>query len=233
MQDAGLTGMICPRCHNDTSSEAERCSTCSALLHVIETDEADVTRLSSDSALASRPADGAGGTLSMFVPGTVFAGRYRIERQLGAGGMGAVFQAVDLELGLSIAVKVVRADVTPDAQSAREFERRFKQELLLARQVSHRNVLRIHDLADAGGIKYITMSYVEGCDLAALLTRERLSLARACMLAQQLAAGLAAAHDAGIVHRDLKPQNILIGLDDHLYISDFGLAKSLEATRRR
>ena len=223
--------MICPRCATETPSESERCATCSALLHVSETDDADMTRLSSESTLA-RGGSGtrAGGTQSIFVPGTVFAGRYRIERQLGAGGMGAVFQAVDLELGLSIALKVVRADVTPDPESARDFERRFKQELLLARQVSHRNVLRIHDLADAGGVKYITMSYVEGCDLAALLNREPLSLARSAMLAQQLAAGLAAAHDAGIVHRDLKPQNILIGLDDHLYISDFGLAKSLEAT---
>jgi len=162
--------------------------------------------------------------------GAIFAGRYRLQRSLGAGGMGAVYQAWDNHLGLSIAIKVVRPDVTPDAESARDFEQRFKQELLLARQVSHRNVLRIHDLGETNGVKYITMSYVEGRDLAALLNSGPIPAARARDLARQLASGLAAAHDAGIVHHDLKPQNILIGPGDHLYISDFGLAKSLEAS---
>ncbi|HTM25362.1 MAG TPA: tetratricopeptide repeat protein [Vicinamibacterales bacterium] len=221
--------MICPHCQHETPADADVCATCHAPLP--GTDGGEVTRLSAGETSAVGdwpPASTSAG--SMFGPGVLFAGRYRIVRLLGAGGMGAVYEAVDQELGLSIALKVVRADVTPDAESARDFERRFKQELLLARQVSHPNVLRIHDLGDAGGIKYITMSYVQGRDLAALLKQERLSLARSRALARQLAAGLAAAHDVGIVHRDLKPQNILIGENDRLYISDFGLAKSLEAT---
>jgi eukaryotic-like serine/threonine-protein kinase len=221
--------MICPHCQNETPAEAGTCAVCHAPLPTI--DAGDVTRLSTDGTAAGGGLPGAaGGVASMFGPGALFAGRYRIERLLGAGGMGAVYQAVDQELGLSIALKVVRADVTPDAASARDFERRFKQELLLARQVSHPNVLRIHDLGDAGGMKYITMSYVQGCDLAALLKQGRLPLTRCRALVRQLSAGLAAAHDVGIVHRDLKPQNILIGENDRLYISDFGLAKSLEAT---
>ena len=147
--------------------------------------------------------------------------------------MGAVFRAHDQELDVDVALKIVRADVTGDSQSALDFERRFKQELLLARQVSHPNVLRIHDLGDAGGIKYITMSYVDGTDLAAVLRDGPMPLERVRHLAVQLASGLAAAHEAGIVHRDLKPQNVLIDKTDRLYISDFGLAKSLEAAAIR
>jgi eukaryotic-like serine/threonine-protein kinase len=147
---------------------------------------------------------------------------------LGAGGMGAVYQAWDQELGVPIALKVIRTEVITDPGAALDYERRFKQELLLARQVSHPNVARIHDLGDAAGIKYITMSFVEGSDLSSVLRQGPLPIARARHFALQLAAGLAAAHDVGIAHRDLKPQNLLIDGRDHLCISDFGLAKSLE-----
>lgn len=217
---------VCPICHVDNVVGSERCYACDAPLEV----DVDVTRLSADSISASPSSMARPPRISGIEPGSTFAGRYRIDHLLGAGGMGAVYRAWDNELGVAIALKVVRPDVTPDAESAFEFDRRFKQELLLARQVSHRNVLRIHDLGDAGGIKYITMSYVDGRDLAAVLKEGRLSVSRTGALAKQLASGLAAAHDVGIVHRDLKPQNILIGPNDHLYISDFGLAKSLEAT---
>ena len=241
MRPPAVMPMVCPSCRAETPVDTGRCHRCDATLPLA----LDATRLSSGAAdsdatrLSSDPAALTGGSgvlppaapsLSSIQPGEIFAGRYRIERILGAGGMGAVYEAWDNELGLPIALKVVRSDVTPDAESARDFERRFKQELLLARQVSHRNVLRIHDLGDANGVKYITMSYVDGRDLAAVLRDGRLPLPRVRLLARQLASGLAAAHDVGIVHRDLKPQNILIGPGDHLYISDFGLAKSLEAT---
>lgn len=168
-----------------------------------------------------------------FNPGTLVAHRYLIRQQLGAGSMGAVYRAHDQELDIEVALKVVRADVIGDSQSVLDFERRFKQELLLARQVSHPNVLRIHDLASADGIKYITMSYVEGADLAAVLREGAMPLDRVRHMAVQLASGLAAAHEAGIVHRDLKPSNVLIDSADRLYISDFGLAKSLEASAVR
>src|SRR5207253_9680616 len=93
-----------------------------------------------------------------------------------------------------------------------EAERRFKNELLLARQVTHKNVVRIHDLGEIDGIKYITMPYVQGDDLAAVLKREgKLRLARALRFARQICGGLQAAHEAGVVHRDLKPANIMMG----------------------
>ena len=103
--------------------------------------------------------------------GQIF-GRYHIVKLLGIGGMGAVYQAWDQELGITVAVKVIRPDAIADPAAAQEVERRFKRELLLARQVTHKNVVRIHDLGEIDGIKYITMSYVEGEDLATKLKRE-------------------------------------------------------------
>jgi serine/threonine-protein kinase len=91
---------------------------------------------------------------------------------LGIGGMGAVYQAWDAELGVSVAIKVIRPEVMADASAAAEVERRFKRELLLARQVTHKNVVRIHDLGEIDGIKYITMPYVDGADLSTILRRE-------------------------------------------------------------
>ena len=160
-------------------------------------------------------------------PGQQFGSRYHILRQLGIGGMGAVYQAYDQELEVAVALKVIRPEVTRDATAAQDIERRFKQELLLARQVTHKNVVRIHDLGEIDGIKYITMPYIKGADLATVLRDERLPVMGVMALARQIAAGLQAAHDAGVVHRDLKPANVMIdGDDNHAIIMDFGIARS-------
>ena len=98
--------------------------------------------------------------------GQQFSARYLIVRLLGMGGMGAVYQAWDAELSVMVALKVIRPEATRDVTVAHDVERRFKQELLLARQVTHKNVVRIHDLGEIDGIKYITMPYIEGEDLA-------------------------------------------------------------------
>lgn len=159
-------------------------------------------------------------------PGSDFGPRYRIEAVLGRGGMGAVYKAYDKDLDRIVALKLVRPGLTTDP----EVMQRFRQELLLASKVSHKNVLRIHDLGDVNGIKFISMAYVEGQDLAhALKAQGSWPAAKAIELARQLAGALAAAHAEGVVHRDLKPQNILIDHAGTAYISDFGLAKSLEA----
>jgi len=159
--------------------------------------------------------------------GQSFGHRYHIIRALGVGGMGAVYQAWDAELGVTVAIKVIRPDVMADPTAAAEIERRFKRELLLARQVTHKNVVRIHDLGDINGIKYITMPYVDGADLATVLKREgQLSVARVMHIARSIVAGLVEAHKAGVVHRDLKPANIMITTDDEAMIMDFGIARS-------
>ena len=142
--------------------------------------------------------------------------------------MGAVYHVWDAELSLPVALKVIRPDPNPAARQ--ELERRFKRELVLARQVTHGNVIRIHDLGEIDGIKYITMPFVPGTDLAQVLKAEgKLPVARALALARQIVSGLRAAHEAGIVHRDLKPANILIDNAEKAILTDFGIARSTEA----
>ena len=172
---------------------------------------------------ASRhPKRGIGGPL---VPGQNFGTRYRINKVLGMGGMGAVYQAWDKELGVAVALKVIRPDVMDDPWAAQEFERRFKREILLARQVTHPHVVRIHDLGEIDGIKYITMPYLEGEDLASLLRKShKLDVPAALRIVRQIVSGLQAAHEAGVVHRDLKPANIMV-VDNHAIILDFGVAR--------
>jgi tetratricopeptide (TPR) repeat protein/tRNA A-37 threonylcarbamoyl transferase component Bud32 len=161
-------------------------------------------------------------------PGKPFGTRYHIIRMLGLGGMGAVYQAWDEELGVAVAIKVIRPEVMADPEAAQEIERRFKRELLLAREVTHKNVVRIHDLGEIGGIKYITMSYIDGTDLATIIKREgRLSVPKALLILRSVIPGLVAAHAAGVVHRDLKPANIMVGKKGDALIMDFGIAMSV------
>ena len=159
--------------------------------------------------------------------GQSFGPRYHIIRAVGIGGMGAVYQAWDAELGVAVAIKVIRPDVGSDSETTRGVERRFKQELLLARQVTHPNVVRIHDLGEIDGIKYITMPYIDGADLATILKRDgRLPVANVLRIARPVVSGLVAAHQAGVVHRDLKPANIMVDADGEPVIMDFGIARS-------
>ncbi len=162
--------------------------------------------------------------------GQNFGTRYHIIRLLGIGGMGAVYQAWDTVLEVSVAVKVIRLPATMDPADARAMEKRFKRELLLARQVTHKNVVRIHDLGEIDGITYITMPYVQGSDLATIIKREgKLPIDRALSIAKQVGSGLAAAHEAGVVHRDLKPANIMVEEEGDALIMDFGIARSTTA----
>jgi serine/threonine-protein kinase len=158
-------------------------------------------------------------------PGSLFGSRYRIEKLLGEGGMGSVYKAHDSELGRTVALKLVR----PELAISPQIMQRFKQELLLASRISHKNILRIHDMGDVNGVKFITMAFVEGSDLSALIEETGgLPFERALKFTKQLCGALEAAHNEGVVHRDLKPQNILIDQADNVHVSDFGLAKSLE-----
>ncbi|MGB9466930.1 MAG: serine/threonine-protein kinase, partial [Candidatus Acidiferrum sp.] len=155
--------------------------------------------------------------------GTVLAGRYQILQMLGRGGMGAVYKARDTELDRIVALKLIR----PELARNPEILRRFKQELILARQVTHKNVIRIFDLGQSDGIKFITMDFVEGQDLRALLLEKgKFPPGQAARIMLQICRALEAAHAEGVIHRDLKPQNIMVSPDGRVYVMDFGIARS-------
>src|SRR3984885_12861500 len=160
--------------------------------------------------------------------GHLLAQRYEILSLLGEGGMGAVYKAKDVELSRLVALKVIR----PDLARNRAILDRFKQELILATQVTDRNVVRIYDLGEAEGIKFITMEYVEGEDFAHILhQRTKLPPHEAVVVIEQVCRALAAAHNVGVIHRDLKPQNIMWEKTGRILVMDFGLAKTLEGDR--
>lgn len=155
--------------------------------------------------------------------GTVLANRYEILQLLGEGGMGAVYKAADREVDRIVALKVIR----PEMASNPEVLARFKQELLLSSQVTHRNVIRIYDLGDAQGLKFITMEFVDGESIQHILTeRGKLEISEAVDIVEQVASGLAAAHRVGIIHRDLKPVNIMRDKSGRMVVMDFGLART-------
>ena len=157
--------------------------------------------------------------------GTVFAGRYEIIEELGRGGMGAVYRAEDKKISEEIALKLINPQISSD----RKIIDRFRQELKIARKISHRNVCRMHDLGESGGTHFITMEYVAGEDLKSLLKRiGQLPQAKALSISGQVADGLAEANRLGVVHRDLKPGNIMIDREGNAKIMDFGIARSLK-----
>ena len=180
-----------------------------------------------DAGLTQGPASASADTLA---PGQKFGTRYTIIKKLGVGGMGAVYQAWDESLGIAVALKVIRMDALTSLEGIRQLEARFKRELLLARQVTHPNVVRIHDLGELGDTKYLTMAYVDGADLATVMRREgKLPVERALAIFRQITEGLAAAHAAGVVHRDLKPANVMLDAEGLALLTDFGIARSLDA----
>ena len=162
---------------------------------------------------------------TVIAPGSDFGPRYRIEALLGQGGMGRVYKAYDKDLDRTVAIKVVRDGAIGESDALK----RFKQELVLASKISHKNILRIHDMGDVGGLRFISMAFVEGQDLQHIIRdNPKMPLERILNFARQIAEALAAAHAEGVVHRDLKPQNLLVDKNDQIYVCDFGLAKSFE-----
>jgi serine/threonine-protein kinase len=159
--------------------------------------------------------------------GSVFAGRYEILGGLGKGGMGVVYRALDRQLDEVVALKVLRNEALQDDPTLLE---RFKQEIKLARRITHRNVLRTHDFGEAEGVSYISMEYVEGRTLKELVkSKGAFPLEVGLSIAKQMCMGLEAAHAQKVVHRDIKPQNVMIIPESaELKLMDFGIARATE-----
>src|SRR6266404_2047580 len=226
--------MQCPACQSETSPHTGRCQVCDAPLRP---EEIATTFMPDPLATAdAAPGKRQGGPtiadqlfrapgFADLSAGVVLGGRYEIVSTLGQGGMGAVYKARDREVDRMVALKVIR----PELANQPEILSRFKQELILSRQVTHKNVVRIFDLGEADNIKFITMEFVEGRDLRTLLRDSvPVSLEQKVKIMIQVCRALSAAHSEGVVHRDLKPQNIMVENTGRVVVMDFGIAHSME-----
>jgi eukaryotic-like serine/threonine-protein kinase len=246
----------CPNCHTSNPVTATQCTRCAT--PIFATDETllnnekkeartldenpanEDTTLAGDAARGgdvtdlsgaqgwSRPADSvtsAAFRAGRLGPHTKLGKRYEIMQLLGEGGMGAVYKAMDHEVERMVALKIIR----PELAVREEILARFKQELILARKITHKNVIRIFDLGEAEGLKFITMEFIEGKDLSSLIREKgRLSFEECADIMSQTCTALDAAHSEGVVHRDLKPQNIMVDKHGRVIVMDFGIARTVE-----
>lgn len=228
--------MICPQCQTSNPDQAETCTACRHSLS-----DRGVSARAPEADFSSTPTVAGPTTLkewarvepsppsqaiSLVLPqGLEIGHRYHVVRLLGIGGMGAVYRVHDGELDRDVALKLIRSDIAEDTSTLE----RFKREIQLSSRVTHKNVLRVYDLGQSDGIKFLTMQFVEGEDFSSILKREgKVSIPRILHLFRQICEGLLAAHEQGVIHRDLKPQNIMVDAADNVFVMDFGLAKSLE-----
>jgi len=221
--------MVCPHCRTPNPEGTQVCVECRTPIEPGDATEifigrrtaatgwSDPSTWSSESAADLKPLEA----------GAVLADRYEIVKLLGEGGMGAVYRARDRELDREVALKVIRPELARNAQVLG----RFKQELILARQVTHRNIIRIFDLGSDRGTRFITMEYIEGEDLSVILARRgKLPATEAAAIIRQACLGLEVAHAEGVVHRDLKPHNIMLDQQGKVSVMDFGIARSVDAS---
>ena len=209
----------CPDCGSEVPHDHNQCPECGLTIS-----QGDSTFISDNTLIGPRPGGGAGD--DSLPAGHIMAERYEIMSVLGKGGMGWVYKARDREIDRIVALKTIRGEFARDETIIQ----RFKDEIILARKVTHKNVLRIFDIGDAEGMKFISMPFVDGTDLKSVIQEQgAMSVEEAITIGTQVLEALRAAHEAGVIHRDLKPQNIMIDKDGTVCVADFGIAKSADA----
>ncbi len=202
----------CSNCGTDNTQDSEFCKKCGTQIIVSEEGLAPTQTIE---ALKEE-----------LTTGSKFAGRYQIIEELGKGGMGKVYRALDKKLNEEVALKLIKPEIASD----RETLERFQNELKLARKIRHSNVGGMYELLEDKGLHYITMEYVSGEDLKSFIHRSgQLASGTTIRIAKQICEGLSEAHKLGVVHRDLKSNNIMIDKEGNVRIMDFGIARSLEA----
>jgi serine/threonine protein kinase/TolB-like protein/Tfp pilus assembly protein PilF len=201
----------CPKCHYENPDDTFYCGRCKTPLKPLE--EISVTKT------LETPPKG-------LTSGTTFATRYEVIEELGKGGMGRVYKALDKEINEEVAIKLLNPEIASDDTTVG----RFRNELKFARKIAHKNICKMYHLAKDADTPYITMEYVKGENLKSYIKRKRtLSEDKALSIAKQVCEGLMEAHRLGVVHRDLKPQNIMVDEKGDVKIMDFGIARSVEA----
>jgi serine/threonine protein kinase/tetratricopeptide (TPR) repeat protein len=214
--------ITCPKCRADNPETVKFCGECGTPLAT--------SQITPGSKPMPPPA-----TETMEAPreelttGSLFAGRYQIIEELGHGGMGRVYRALDKKLNEEVALKLIRPEIAADRSTLE----RFHNELKLARKISHPHVGRMYELMDESGTHFITMEYVAGQDLRGLIRQTgKLAVETAVSITKQVCEGLGEAHKQGVIHRDLKPSNIIIDRAGSARIMDFGIARSLAVKSR-
>ncbi|MCK4760946.1 MAG: protein kinase [Candidatus Aminicenantes bacterium] len=208
--------MNCPKCKTEVPADNFYCHKCGSSLRDKKANHpAETTKdFSEDNPF-------------IFSPGDDFGSRYKIIEELGRGGMGIVYKAEDKVLNTTAALKTIKPEFLTDQRMIS----RFKEEIRLAREIAHENVVRIYDFGEVGEVKFISMQYIEGISLKDMLAESGpLPIEKTKAILKQICMGLLAAHKKGIVHRDLNPNNIMIDKGNNVYITDFGLAKSADST---
>ena len=201
----------CPKCQFENPDDTLYCGKCTTPLKPLEEFSATKT--------LETPAKG-------LTSGTTFATRYEVIEELGKGGMGRVYKALDKEINEEVAIKLLKPEIASDESTVD----RFRNELKFSRKIAHKNICKMYHLAKDEDTPYITMEYVRGEDLKSFIRKkEKLSDVEALSIAKQVCEGLVEAHRLGVVHRDLKPQNIMIDEEGDAKIMDFGIARSVEA----
>ncbi|MGD9345230.1 MAG: protein kinase [Candidatus Aminicenantes bacterium] len=201
----------CPKCKSDNADESVFCASCGAQIKEYEEEHLPTKTME-----APREA---------LTTGATFAGRYQIIEELGKGGMGRVYRAIDRKLNEEVALKLIKPEIASDKKTLE----RFSNELKHARKIVHKNIGRMYELMEDEGTHYISMEYVPGQDLKGLVRQSKqLTPGTTISIAKQICEGLAEAHKLGVVHRDLKPSNIMIDKNGDARIMDFGIARSLK-----